>query len=254
GHSLLAMLYFESGHRLKAYDEWSMVLTREPNNFDALRGMGFYYLEQEDEPAALQHLERAAAIKPQDPAVQEALRIIRDRLEAARAASAPPPAAPAPAPLEPWQQERVGWGGEAPAPARTPMTSAAAPAALSPHDPANLFAPLMRGGQLLGALLIDHHGLVLAGSLTGNLSAQAESLGAIIGGAIEEAARTATHLSLGHWNGVLLEAESAILHFAPVDDGLIVLLAARRNAPAGWVLRAAQQAAVIATRYLEAYA
>ncbi|HEY0672029.1 MAG TPA: tetratricopeptide repeat protein, partial [Longimicrobiales bacterium] len=167
GHSLLAMLYFESGHRLKAYDEWSMVLTLEPNNFDALRGMGFYYLEQEDESAAVQHLERAAAIKPQDPAVQEALRIIRDRIEAARAASAPPPATPAPALLEPWQQERVGWGGEAPTPARTPVTSAAAPAAMSPHDPANLFAPLMRGGQLLGALLIDHHGLVLAGSLTG---------------------------------------------------------------------------------------
>ena len=112
----------------------------------------------------------------------------------------------------------------------------------------------MRGGQLFGALLIDQHGLVLAGSLAGGLSEFAETLGAIIGGAIEEAERTSNHLDLGKWNGVLLEAESAVLHFAPVDEGLIVLLAARRNAPAGWVLRAAQQAATIAARFLEAYA
>jgi hypothetical protein len=35
---------------------------------------------------------------------------------------------------------------------------------------------------------------------------------------------------------------------------MIVLLAARRNAPAGWVLRSAAQASAIATRFLEAYA
>ncbi len=245
-HSLLAILYFESGQRVKAYDEWSMVLTLEPGNFDALRGMGFYYLEQGDEAAALQHLERAAAIKPRDPAVHEALRIIRERL----APPAPPPRSPAaPRTPEPWQQEAVGWSGAgAVKPTPTP------PPTVSSHDPANLFAPLMRGGQLFGALLIDQHGLVLAGSLAGGLAEYSETLGAIIGGAIGEAERTAHHLDLGNWNGVLLEAESAVLHFAPVDDGLIVLLAARRNAPAGWVLRAAQQAATIAARFLEAYA
>jgi hypothetical protein len=34
---------------------------------------------------------------------------------------------------------------------------------------------------------------------------------------------------------------------------MIVLLAARRNAPAGWVLHAAQHAATLATRFLETY-
>src|SRR5437868_7204402 len=90
GHGLLAVLYFESGHRIKAYDEWSMVLTLEPDNFDALRGMGFYYLEQEDHNAAKRHLERAASQKGNDPAVQEGLRIIRERL----GESLPEPVAP----------------------------------------------------------------------------------------------------------------------------------------------------------------
>src|SRR6185503_6860761 len=76
GHALLAMLYFEAGQRAKAYDEWSMVLRLEPENFDALRGMGFFHLEQGDDPAALKCLQRAVALKPADVTVQEALKLI----------------------------------------------------------------------------------------------------------------------------------------------------------------------------------
>jgi predicted regulator of Ras-like GTPase activity (Roadblock/LC7/MglB family) len=112
----------------------------------------------------------------------------------------------------------------------------------------------MKGGQIMGALILDSQGLVMGGSLAGSVGAQAETLGAILGGAIEEAVRTAEHLSLGTWKGVLLEADQAVLHFSPVSDGMIVLVAAQKNAPTGWVLRSAAQAAAIATRFLEAYA
>src|SRR5687767_11816355 len=78
-HAVLAMLYFESGQRAKAYDEWSMVLRLEPDNFEALRGMGFYHLEQGDDVSALRSLQRAGAMKPSDLAVQEALRMIHER-------------------------------------------------------------------------------------------------------------------------------------------------------------------------------
>lgn len=105
----------------------------------------------------------------------------------------------------------------------------------------------------MGVLILDAQGLVMGGSLSGELGTQAESLGAILGGAIEEALRTTEHLQLGEWKGVLLEADAAILHFSPVADGMIVLLAAQKNAPMGWVLRSAQQAAAIATRFLEMY-
>ena len=262
-HALLAILYFESGHRLKAYDEWSMVLSLDPDNFDALRGMGFYYLEQDDNEAALRHLERAASHKPGDPAVGEALRIIRERMAPAAEQTnvvelvemVEPPVhevpAPEPAPVA---------VAEPPAPQAEVVVVTEPPAAppqratrFQEADPTRLFDPLLRGGQVLGALLLDAQGLVMAGSLDGELTESAEAMGAILSGAIEEAARTAAHLSLGEWSGVLLEADAAVLHLAPVE-GNIVLLAAQRNAPAGWVLRSAQQAAVLAKRFLETYA
>ncbi|HEY0810750.1 MAG TPA: roadblock/LC7 domain-containing protein [Longimicrobiales bacterium] len=274
-HALLAILYFEAGQRVKAYDEWSMVLTIEPDNFDALRGMGFYFLEQEDYQAAKRHLERATALKPQDPAVQEGLRIVKERLGAAARAELARELEPWETDVMPWEEPDAGTvTGEVPGPATgsgaaavhaaaggapiaVPYESGSGPesgTAPGSGDPQHLFDPIMGGDQILGALLLDTQGLVMAGALTGELAAQAEALGAILGGAVEEARRTADHLALGQWKGVLLEADTAQLHFAPVQEGMIVLLAAQRNAPAGWVLRAAHQATDLASRFLEAYA
>ena len=78
-------------------------------------------------------------------------------------------------------------------------------------------------------------------------------LGAVVGGAIGEAGRTAHHLALGGWRGILLEAESALLHLAPVGESAIVVLAARRNTPAGWMMRTATAAVERAARYAEQY-
>jgi len=108
-------------------------------------------------------------------------------------------------------------------------------------------------GPLLGALLLDERGLVLAGSLHGDAGAQAEVLGAILSSAVSEAGRTVQQLLLGDWCGVLLETDAALVHLAPGARGTIVLLAAERSAPVGWVLRAAAQANEMATRYLEVY-
>lgn len=93
-HALLALLYLEEGDRARAADEWSIVLRLKPGNFEALRGMGFRYLEQNDIPRARQHLERAALIRPDDTAVREALRLLRQREAAARPERGAPRAAP----------------------------------------------------------------------------------------------------------------------------------------------------------------
>lgn len=250
GHSLLAMLYFESGQRAKAYDEWSMVLRLEPENFEALRGMGFFHLEQGDEASALRSLQRAAAIKPNDLTVHEALKIIHEKER---------PVEPLPEPF-PWETPSEVFGqGQETATAAAPATSLPLPLpgatqADIPTDPTRLFESITRSGQVLGALLLDQRGLVLAGSLSGEIHNKAEALGAVLGGAIEEAARTASHLELGSWKGILLEAEDALLHLAPIRDGLIVLLAARKETPAGWMLRSASQASSLASRFLEATA
>ncbi|MGH7504974.1 MAG: tetratricopeptide repeat protein, partial [Longimicrobiales bacterium] len=91
-HALLALLHLEAGDREHAADEWSVVLRLKPGNFEALRGMGFRYLEQNDLVRARQHLERAALIRPGDPAVQEALRLLGQRQEATGPARPTPPA------------------------------------------------------------------------------------------------------------------------------------------------------------------
>jgi predicted regulator of Ras-like GTPase activity (Roadblock/LC7/MglB family) len=280
GHSVLALLYLERGDQQLAADEWSMVLRMDPDNFEALRGLGFCYLEQDRLSRARQMLERAALIRPADPTVQEALELLGSRHERQRrddpALSDDPWAdfseAPTAAPAVTTAEAEAGeaWepyaeddgGGEADVHADI---GAAQPleqvswrhvevhAPPLPRDPAALFDDLLAGGPLLGVLLVDSQGLVHAGRLTEAVAGEAAALGAVLGGAIGEAARTAAHLSLGEWRGIQLEAEYAVLHLAPAGNDAVVLLAARRSAPAGWVFRSAAQAVEVAARYLEVY-
>jgi tetratricopeptide (TPR) repeat protein len=267
GHGLLAMLYFESGQRAKAYDEWSMVMRLEPDHFEALRGMGFYHLEQGDDAAALRNLQRAATLRPKDLTVQEALKLIEERTRPAEAPELMPweahdpwatvaqPITPAVASVfEPPLPVPARPAPSHPVPALDELRAAPPAANGLPNDPARLFDPILRGGQILGALLVDAHGLVLAGSLMGASATKAQALGAILGGAIEEAGRASAHLELGRWQGILLDADQALLHLAPVREGAILLLAAQRDTPAGWMLRCAHHAAALAERFLEVYA
>ena len=308
-HALLALLHFESGDRAKAADEWATVLRLKPGNFEALRGMGFRYLEQGEIAKARNHLERASLIRPEDTTVQEALRLIRQREmasgRATPAAEAPRPsdvstpespvASPAARPDAPDQAAVRGQEGETPLrPAQTPQPpeprvhrspAEAAQRAASgsrfmpagappqqarpapqqarpapqpwagdptlPADPTRLFEEMASSGPLLGILLLDRRGLVLAGSLRDGAS---EELGALIGAAIEEAVRTIEHLRLGAWKTLTLECAGAAMQVAPVRDSAMVVVAARRGAPMGWVARSAHHAVGIAERFMEAYA
>lgn len=290
-HALLALLYLEKGDRARAADEWSMILRLDPGNFDALRGLGFCYLEDGAVERAHEHLQRAAVMRPDDVAVREALRLASER-------SGTTPAPAEPAALmddEPWmmtpapygmeaegEAEGVGSGsgsemgggvgGAPPAAAAAaaspaPVASAApSPAVAAPvvasgvtptdaaqaRDPLQLFTPVV-GGPVLGALLLDERGLVLAGAL-GEVGGNAEALAATLNGAIDEAARTASLLALGEWRGLLLETPVALLHITRAGTAGLVLIVARPDAPTGWILRSAAQAAGIAERFMEAYA
>ncbi|MGH7501165.1 MAG: tetratricopeptide repeat protein [Longimicrobiales bacterium] len=308
-HALLALLHFESGDRARAADEWATVLRLKPGNFEALRGMGFRYLEQNEIAKARNHLERAALIRPEDATVQEALRLIRQRetapvrpspsiaadavnvaanaggpAHAARVANAaapgqgagrgestlihgetgaassptasPSPRTPKPEPAErsvtPRFMPATAPAAKAPPP-RTVRGSVWAGDPTIPPDPTRLFEE-MATGPLLGVLLLDRRGLVLAGSLRGDGDGAAEELGALIGAAIEEAARTIEHLRLDGWRMLLLECAAATIQVAPVGDSAMVVVAARRGAPMGWVGRSALHAVSVAERFMEAYA
>jgi Flp pilus assembly protein TadD/predicted regulator of Ras-like GTPase activity (Roadblock/LC7/MglB family) len=376
GHGLLALLHLESGDRQRAADEWATVLRLDSDNFDALRGLGFCYLEQGQLTQARQLLERAILSRPTDATVQEALQVLGRRLESAGAVSAG--AAPreqgvaaseevAPAAAQgsqgsdldagsepsPWSEggleaaddvattgagtgaeteagtgstpseaqadARTGDRTEAPTGDRTTAqtgarTEAPASAGAEAHTgaqagaptaaqagaqssaqagaqtgarigdptvtgagsaggsgepdrsgppraaagvagggPEALFDELLGSGALLGILLLDAQGLILAGRLADPSVGEAEVIGALLADAVGEARRTAAYLDLGTWHGILLDAATAVLYLSPTAANCMVVLAARRTAPTGWIRRAAIRAVDLANRYSEVY-
>jgi len=259
-HLLLALLYLDSGDRQRACDEWGMVLHLEPESFEAHRGMGFYYLERGELPRAREHLERAGTVRPGEPAVREALNYVRERTAGpdgptpapgrggppARrsdgAAAGPAPAAVAAAPSPPVSQSR------SPAAAPSAVASPEPPPVQVSRDPQRLFEGLLADPPFIGAMIIDRQGLVLAG--TTRAGSGIEALGAVLAAAIDEAERTARHLQLGNWRSILLEAAEAVVHMSPLTEDLALLMAVRREAPTGWVLRSAARAQGLARAFL----
>lgn len=212
-HGLLAVLHVEAGDREQARDEWETVLTLDPDNFEAGRGLGFLALEREDFPAARRHLEAAARARPDDPAVRQAMEVLERR-------------------------ER--------APARRTGEPSGGPA----RDPRRLFDSLARESVFLGGLVLDARGLVLAGAL--ELEGDgADYLAGVLTAAAAEARRVTAVLELGEWDGMLVDSEAALVHLGGLESGAMVVVAARRDAPAGWVVRTAGRARTLATRFLE---
>lgn len=252
-HALLARLYLERGEREKAFDEWGVVLRLDPAHFEANRGMGFVRLERGDLLGARAYLERAAARRPADPLTREALELV-ERKAAAQAPPSPPLLGHQAADGD--SAGGTASAGAVPAPG-APAASApgrpahAPPAREIPTDPARLFESLRGGGPFAGALLVDRSGFVIGGDL-GPDAAQAEAVGAAVGGAAAEAERAAAMLGLGEWSGVLLHTDSAAAHLGPVEGGHALMIAARANAPTGWVLHTADAAAGIARAFLGA--
>ncbi|HEX7120152.1 MAG TPA: tetratricopeptide repeat protein [Longimicrobiales bacterium] len=224
GHVLLALLYLETGDREKASDEWATVLRLDPGNFDAHRGLGFHYLERRDHDAARRHLERAAAVRPDDPAVRDALALA---LSAASGASSSAAGAARPAP---------------------PAAAAGIP--VPGRDPARVFEELLDDSTFLGALVLDLQGLVTAGTLAVGGRDRAERIGAAFGDAIEEAARLAGVLGLGAWRGVLVHTDAAQLHVAPIGGELTLVVAGAPDAPPGWMLRTSARASELARAFV----
>lgn len=169
-----------------------------------------------------------------------------------RAASSPPLARPQPR-FEPAWRVEPDAVASATSPPRRPAARRSPEPAAAPPDPTTLFESLLGSGPLLGVLLLDRRGLVLAGGLGGRDASTAEELGANLGGAIDEAIRAVRHLGLGTWRGLTLEAKQAVLQIRPVGGGALVVVVAERSAPAGWVVRAADHAAALADRFVEVY-
>jgi predicted regulator of Ras-like GTPase activity (Roadblock/LC7/MglB family) len=253
-------MHVEEGDPVRARDEWETVVRLEPGHFDASRGLGFLALERRDYNAARRHLGAAASARPGDPTVAQALQVLDWRTTGAEsrvpgpqssygngggaAADAPArPAADAPARLE----------AEAPG-ATVPDSGAPTPdvgPSATPRGSEGLFHALDGEPCFAGALILDTHGMVLAGALAREGQDSGALLGALLDGVVAEANRTTDLVQLGRWEELMVECENATLHVAPLDDGAVVVSKLQPRTPAGWVVRLAATARSLARRFME---
>ncbi|HEX8452895.1 MAG TPA: tetratricopeptide repeat protein [Longimicrobium sp.] len=229
-HHLLGLLYRDAGDNVRAADEWGIALALAPEHPGARREMGLAAFARGDWASAVKHLEQAQANDVMDQEVRAALESAWQRSRVA-ARAAPPSNAPAPAPEAPRSEQ---WDG-----GRIFDALAAELAALSQE----------RG--IVGAVMLDAQGFVIAGRI-GAERDRAGEISAVLSGASSEAERAVRHLKLGAWKGILVETPQAVVRLAPTGDGGMVAVAGRRDVPMGWVLRVAARARESAERFLAA--
>jgi tetratricopeptide (TPR) repeat protein len=244
-HYLLGLLYREGGDTLKAFDEWDIALALDPEHAGSRREIGLVAHARGDHAIAVRHLERALETDAFDGEVRSALEESWARASG-RGASASPLDAPAPDAPPPQP------AGAAPAPSASSSAAPVAEPADARFDAATReFAALSAERGIVGAVLLDDQGFVLAGQMTVGGVDRGPEIAAVLSGASSEAGRALAHLGLGAWKGILVETPDAVVRLAPAGDGLIAV-AGRREVPMGWVLRVAARGRDAALRFLGA--
>ncbi|HEX6315113.1 MAG TPA: roadblock/LC7 domain-containing protein [Gemmatimonadaceae bacterium] len=220
-HDALARVLADAGDAAQAQDEWEFALRLDPSHHASLRGLGFLAWKRRDLAGAEQWLARALHLNPADDGVASALRRVRTEL-----------------------RERV------PDEARPTLARAAASQVSAASQARGLFAQLLGDGDRT-ALLLDRDGLVLAGTyVDGSGRDVADEIGAQLSGLGEEAARALTHLGLGAWESMLVEAQHATVGLAPGLEHSVVLVAAARDTQIGLVRRLLAQARARAAQWM----
>jgi tetratricopeptide (TPR) repeat protein len=187
-HDLVARILGDQGDLAGAFDAWVEALRFDPMRIGALKGIAFLYFRAGDVPAALEHLQRAADIDPDDDSIAQAVARIR------HAALAEP-------------------ADQAPSVHPTPTPVPGEGAARSGSE---------NGGQ--GSMLVDGNGLRLSGTV---LSPSREDVGdrvaAELAGVSREATRTSRLLGLGTWQAIAVEAPAWNLFLvAPTPETLLL--------------------------------
>jgi hypothetical protein len=265
-HYLLGLLYREGGEALKAFDEWDIALALDPEHHGSRREIGLISHARGDHAIAVRHLERALENDAFDQEVRDALEEAWSKSKGGRGApSALARPAPSPAATPPAAPPTPRAETPAVEPVATPSASAAG---AGTHFDAVLaeFGALAAERGIVGAVLLDDQGFVLAGEMSGAFvrswsgespvevpagTDRAPEVAAVLSGAPSEAARALGHLGLGAWKGILVETPDAVVRLAPAGEGMIAV-AGRRDVPTGWVLRVAARARDAALRFLHA--
>jgi tetratricopeptide (TPR) repeat protein len=261
GYDCLARIHSDRGDLLEARMAWERTLAIEPEHGGALKGIGFLFYRQGDLKRATDALEHALAANPDDWGAQRAIEMIRESGESSPA-SRPTPHAPSPeeprrkTPAEVPQLRATAAAlraAQIAAAMEAPVQVPAPPASRLPPTQASGLPPVFEGldGSTADILLLDSHGLVMAGGVKSGGQDVSELAAAALAGVSGEASRTATYLNLGSWYTIVAEAEQANVVLTPVGDGALLMLRRTKDTPVGLAVRIADRAKAAAARWLE---
>jgi tetratricopeptide (TPR) repeat protein len=192
-HDLVARILGDQGDLAGAFDAWAEALRFDPMRLGALKGIAFLYFRAGDIPAALEHLQRAAEIDPDDQSIPQAIARIR---------SGSAPTGPTETVAEPTSTSAA---------ASETLTSPSPP--LSGHE---------NGHH--GVILVDGNGLRLNGTLRSPSDEDVgDGVAAELAGVSKEASRTTKLLGLGAWQTIAVEAPDGNLFLlAPTPDTVLL--------------------------------
>ena len=216
-HDLMARVLSDQGDLAGAFDAWSSALQLDPMRTSALKGIAFLYFRAGEREAALEHLQRAMEVDPDDRSITQAI---------ARLAGGQRPDAPA----------------SAPAPAAVP--------APPPETRAPVLFEEIEGGR--GLLLVDANGLRLGGRLPDDDGIEAgDRVAAQLAGVSREAARATRLLGLGSWHSIAVESPDGHLVLARPTGDTVLLAVRDPSLPMGWLGMLADRATRAARTWLE---
>ncbi len=220
GHDVLARIYADTGVFEKAFDEWGMVLRLSPGHPGALKGLGFVCFHQGRMAEAETWLSQAAEVDPADQRNLGALAYVRQQLADSE-------------------------------PAASTVAAAASPSGppAAAHDARSLFHDILGAEQGM-ALLLDEHGLVLAGGHEVDGRDVGQEVGAQLGGVSDEAERAMRHLGLGGWTSIVFETSQATVAMSPGPERSLMLVSAGKATPVGFVRRMLERSLQRATTFL----
>jgi tetratricopeptide (TPR) repeat protein len=203
-HDLMARILGDRGDLAGAFDAWVEALRFDPMRIGALKGIAFLYFRAGDVTAALEHLQRAADIDPDDRSIIQAL---------ARVRGTPAP----PTPSTPAVAAASEENGRAPA-----VATADAPAIEVPAAPPVEVPSPQTGDQ--GLMLVDGNGLRLTGTLRSpDNDDVGDRVAAELAGVSKEASRTSRLLGLGSWQAIAVESPDGNLFLvAPTSDTVLL--------------------------------
>ncbi len=229
-HDLMARILSDQGDLAGAFDAWASALQLDPMRTSALKGIAFLYFRAGETTAALEHLQRALDVDPDDPSIRQAIARLGPALrDAARTAPAPA-ATPAPVVEQPL-----------------------APVAPVDDTVAGPFEDLDDGEE--GLLLVDANGLRLGGRLAEDPGDPAgDRVAAQLAGLSREAARATRLLGLGSWHTIAVESPDGHVVLTHASADTVVLAAREAALPMGRVTLLAERAARAARAWLEAQA